>query len=135
VLLSHLALMGPFHETSEELFYHRLHSSSSVRTNPDRGERTAWFDPRMAGRIVLPYWREFWEYFKVIVKTGGPLSHRVRCHIHLARWARRYRHLMWMDLRSGLAEYITSRMPWSRKAWRWLRGRPTGQESTANCNR
>jgi len=90
-LLAELCLYGPFHEIPEVLFRHRLHSQSSVVANPSPQQRAAWFDPQLAGRLVLPGWQQLFALLSVIVH--GPLSwpERARCGYHLLPWLKRRR--------------------------------------------
>lgn len=85
VLLAQLALRGRFVEVPEALFFPRRHSEQSMSTMADRYMWVAWFDPSRKGKIVLPYWRMHWEYFKAVVRAVRPGMEQLRCYAHLAR--------------------------------------------------
>jgi glycosyltransferase involved in cell wall biosynthesis len=97
-LLADLGLHGPFYEIPEPLFLHRMHEKSSVVANPTRQERTAWFDPEAAGRIVYPNWRQLYELIMVIGRSPLPWSERVRCYGHMLYWIKRRRQRLRDDL-------------------------------------
>ncbi|MGH7450285.1 MAG: glycosyltransferase family 2 protein [bacterium] len=65
-LRAELALLGHFHEIPESLFLSRDHPKRSARAMPAHHQRAAWFDPAKAGKIVLPHWRIFFEYYMSI---------------------------------------------------------------------
>lgn len=89
VLLAHLALKGNYAEVPRDLFLHREHEKRSVRACPTRATATVWFDTGKAGRIVLPEWRIFYEYLRVIQRVPLDLRQRTICWLHLARWVKR----------------------------------------------
>jgi glycosyltransferase involved in cell wall biosynthesis len=126
VLLAHLALYGRFVEVPEVLFLHRLHDKSSVRIYPGRHERSAWFDPRAAGKPVFPYWREWRELLGVIARSELRARQRLACYRRMAWWLVRYRKLLRSDLRIWAIETLRRRAPWSRDVWRWLHARRAG---------
>jgi hypothetical protein len=85
-LLAELALYGPFIQLREPLLKVRLHPNRYTEscTRPD--DRLSWHDTQRKGKIHLPTWRLFWEYF-TIVRTKLPSSlQRFRCYGHLLRW-------------------------------------------------
>lgn len=97
VLLSELSLYGRFHKVPESLFLHRLHPGSSVHMFPGRYERTAWFNPAV-GLIVLPYWREFFEYLLTIRRSPLAWLERVFCCLEMCRWVKENRQRLLMDV-------------------------------------
>jgi glycosyltransferase involved in cell wall biosynthesis len=88
VLLSEMSLYGSFYQVSEVLFFRRIHRGGSVRMYPGRVVRAEWFDPALAGRIMFPRVRQFYEYIAVIKR--GPLTWRERVHCYVAMGA-------WLD--------------------------------------
>lgn len=98
-LLAHLGLFGPFYEIPEPLFFHRMHSHSSVRVNPDRHERMLWFDPSLKGRLFFPHWLQLKELFVVVGQSPVDLKERLMCYLYVLRWAKRRRRYLKGDLR------------------------------------
>lgn len=89
VLLAELGLHGKFIELEQSLFFHREHNARSTRAIPLH-ERAAWFDPKRAKSVVLPYWRYLKEYISSVRRS--PLSWRGRwlCYREVVRWVRWY---------------------------------------------
>jgi glycosyltransferase involved in cell wall biosynthesis len=109
-LLADLGLHGPFYEIPEPLFLHRMHQKSSVIANPKRQERTAWFDPAAAGRIVFPNWRQLYELLWVIGHSPLPWSERVRCYGHMLAWVKRRRRRLSGDVVWALKRLVGNGM-------------------------
>ncbi|MEM7131335.1 MAG: glycosyltransferase family 2 protein [Chloroflexota bacterium] len=97
-LLAELGLHGPFHEIAESLFYHRLHEKGSVTANPTRHMRAAWFDPKLAQKLVFPNWRQLYEMLMVPLRVPISLQERLLCYKHLFRWTIRRRQHLRKDL-------------------------------------
>jgi glycosyltransferase involved in cell wall biosynthesis len=66
ILMTRLALMGRFVQIPEPLLFSRVHpdASGQLFSNPRR--LLAWWDPSKRGRILLPHWRVFFEYFSAL---------------------------------------------------------------------
>lgn len=92
-LRAELGLRGGFHEVPEYLFYSRDHADRSTRALPQYHQRGAWFDPALAGKRVLPYWRVFIEYARCVGRVPLSRSERLRCYWQLTRWLRVPRNL------------------------------------------
>lgn len=97
-LLAELGLYGPFKEIEEALFLHRLHEDGSVVVNPERQERTAWFDTSKAGKLVFPNWRQFGELLWIIWRTPISWRERFLCLGHMVVWLKRRRNFLRRDL-------------------------------------
>jgi len=97
-LLAELSLHGPFHEISDVLFRHRVHSQSSVALNPARRQRMAWFDPRLSGRTALPCWQQFFALWAAIGRSPISWKERASCGFYLLRWGKRHRRRLSEDL-------------------------------------
>ena len=79
-LMSELALYGPFHNIEEQLFRKRLHPGNEY---VDWRTRMAWFGEKYKGRIVLPWWKQLFDYLAVIrrvplTRDGSPNTRRRR---------------------------------------------------------
>jgi glycosyltransferase involved in cell wall biosynthesis len=93
VLLSHLTLMGRFHEIPENLFLSRRHAAQSEMVfqsgkQQKSREYAIWWDPDNADRIIIPRWKTFCEYAKVIHNTPVSLADKAGCYFEIVRWLR-----------------------------------------------
>jgi glycosyltransferase involved in cell wall biosynthesis len=87
VLLAELALLGPFYELPERLFFNRIHPEQSIRGALSvQRARVVWFDAAKKGKVVLCHWRYFFECLRVIRRS--PLSgyERTYCYVQMGRW-------------------------------------------------
>lgn len=105
VLLAQLALIGPFSEIPEKLFYYRIHSQQSINLGHDPVAYSTWFDPSNNGRIIFPHWRYFSEYWKSILFADMSLTGRLYCHFELARWARWSAKRLKSDFKPALRQF------------------------------
>ena len=79
VVLMELAMRGRFVEIPDRLFHRRIHPRTSVHANPDPTSRAAWFDPKNAGRLVLPRTRLALEFVRSILLCPVDNDERARC--------------------------------------------------------
>jgi glycosyltransferase involved in cell wall biosynthesis len=86
VLLGELVLHGEFCELPEYFFYRRIHPQISTKANVTENEISAWFDPRKGNKVLLPRWRRFFEYLRVIKRAPLSWSERVRCYVQLGHF-------------------------------------------------
>ena len=109
-LLAELALLGTFIEIPEELFFYRLHAASSVRSNPRRENRGAWFDPRNGGKLrnQLFHWEWLLRYCDIVARAPIGMRERALCYAQMPRWIWRYRTRLAGDLIAAGA-YLSSR--------------------------
>ena len=120
-LLAELALYGRFREVPEVLFFHRWHARSSYTLWPDRDERWLWFDPSAAGRIVFPYWKQFYEYVASIRRSPVSPDQRRQCYLHMLWWLKECRRCLANDLNWGGRKWIKIRLPWVRTVYKAIR--------------
>ncbi|NLE30630.1 MAG: glycosyltransferase family 2 protein [Phycisphaerae bacterium] len=106
VLLAWLGLLGRFHEVPDYLFFSRRHALQAGSRLADRYMWTEWFDPKMKGRIVLPYWRMFFAYVKAIHKTPMPVRQRWGCYWLMVRWMGWYRHKLGKNFRYAVIQFF-----------------------------
>lgn len=86
-LLSHLGLLGKFHQIPEPLFYKRIHPDKSTEKFSDWRERMAWFwGSGEPDRITFPYWLQLFHYLEIIHKTQLSYRERVLCYTHMVYW-------------------------------------------------
>jgi glycosyltransferase involved in cell wall biosynthesis len=98
VLLSQLALLGPFLEIPEFLFLARQHATNSTKLAGDKWQYTEWFDPQARGRRKLPNWRFLFDEFRAIFAAPLSLRDRLDCLRSLATFARKRSRLLRGDL-------------------------------------
>jgi glycosyltransferase involved in cell wall biosynthesis len=103
VLLSRLALIGRFEEIPEYLLFSRRHSHQSMAllrerpgspTSEEYRQYAIWFNPKLKNKILLPYWRIFYEYFRSIYFAPIELCDRISCYRCLKKWMHKKRHLL-----------------------------------------
>lgn len=116
VVLSELALYGPFYEIPEYLFFRRRHTLQSTAVYPGRHARTVWCDPAKAGKIVFPYCREFVEFLFAINRVPLPWNERVSCYVGMIKWLKQN----WKHLK---ADVITALGQMLSPLWRSFRAR------------
>lgn len=97
-LLADLGLRGQFYEIPEPLFLHRLHPQGSVTANPTRHDRAAWFDPRVATKLVFPNWRQLFELMLVIWRAPITTPQRLQSYRVMFTWIKRRRNHLRRDL-------------------------------------
>jgi glycosyltransferase involved in cell wall biosynthesis len=96
VLLTEIGLAGRIEEIPDHLFIHRQHKQRSVSQFTTRQRRSAWFNPRLAGRPGFPYTREWLGMVSAVARARMSTGERLRCYGLMLRWA-------WVN-RKGLIE-------------------------------
>lgn len=124
--LAELALRGKFHEIPEPLFRYRLHPKKSTEAYRSRLQRMAWFDPREAQRLSVPFLRQFREYLLLIHRAPLPTAERARCYAHTVRWAWSFRGCLREDLHEvfflgAVVPFLKEHAPWTRPMWHAVR--------------
>ena len=94
VLLAELSLQGRFVEIPQCLFVRREHPGVSMRVNKNYGQRAAWFDPRLEGRILLPAWRLCFEYVRALGRVSVSPVTKLLCYGHILHWIRSRRKVL-----------------------------------------
>ncbi len=120
--LAEMALRGKFEEVPEPLFRYRLHPEKSTEAYRSRLQRMAWFDPATAGRIHIPFFRQFREYLFLIARAPLPMRERLHCYLHTLGWAWRFRRWLREDVHEvlflgALVPFLKKRAPWTRPMW------------------
>lgn len=103
MMLAKLGLLGRFHRVRRPLFQIRDHDDRSVRAIDTR-ERGFWFNPKLKGKILLPYWRYFLEYNRALLGVPLPTKERLACLNAMGEWLMINRHRMRKDLTMGYAK-------------------------------
>ena len=103
VLLAQLALLGRFEAIPEYLLFSRRHTHQSMALMEERaGSPTSeeyrryavWFNPKLKNRMLLPYWRIFFEYLRSIYFAPIELRDRISCYHCLKNWMYKKRHFL-----------------------------------------
>lgn len=102
-LLCELALYGQFYEIPVPLFYKRYHARNMYL---DMRARMVWFDPSLKGKIVLPYWMQFFDYLGTIQRVPLSWQEKVKCYINLLPWLRLRGKRMAKDLFLALYAFV-----------------------------
>jgi hypothetical protein len=67
-------------------------------SNPESGHDyqsyAVWFDPKLKGRLVFPYWRMHYEWLLSIHRAPISRIDRLRCYRSLWFWIRRRHRLL-----------------------------------------
>ena len=115
-MLAEVALYGRFFEIGDHLFFHRRHAEQITQKFPTRQERMVRLDPDRHFLIVLPHFRQFWEYILAIHRTPLSWRDRMRCYFEMLRWFRDNALRLAWDFR-----YVLVRMlqPFRLKYRRW----------------
>ena len=100
LLLAEMALRGKIYEVPDELFVYRIHTANSVRANPDRESRGAWFDPANRGRLrnQVFHWEWFVRYLSAIHRVPMAPMEKIRCYRQMPRWVWRHRARLFGDV-------------------------------------
>ncbi len=77
-LLCELCLHGKFHQVQEPLFYKRHHPKNAYW---DWRTRMAWFDEKLVGKIVLPYWMQLMDFFVTVHRVPLSIGEKARCYL------------------------------------------------------
>jgi hypothetical protein len=120
-----LALLGRFYEIPEYLFFARNHPQQSmslyfpnylalaskdvfrsIKNIPDHYSYTVWFDPAKQGKILLPHWRIFWEYWLSVAKASLSWYERIRCYLSMFQQLRGMEYLLLQDLILAKEQYL-----------------------------
>ena len=105
VLLAQLGLLGRLVETPERLFFARRHAGQSMRMLGNYQSYAEWFDPRVRGRLVFPYWRILLEHARSLWSFPLTVSQHLRCIGWLLRWILWFRNGLKLDLKLAAKKY------------------------------
>lgn len=112
VLLARLALRGRFFQVPEPLFIWRRHAGQSMaRFKGDYRSYAVWFNPRLKGKRMFPYWKLYWELTRSLQNAPLTPLQRARCLRLLARSARHRRHRLLGDLRYHAQDLLQNWKP------------------------
>ena len=86
VLMAEISLYGNTIIVPDYLFYRREHDENSSKVYKSRQSRMAWFDPKLAGKLSFPHFRQFYEYVLCIYRAPLSFKQRMRCLSTMANW-------------------------------------------------
>lgn len=123
ILLTRIAMHGPFLKIDEPLFSERMHPGQSMSMYncytveeggtggpADFHAYAAWYDPRAADRLVFPYWRMLREHVRTVWTARTiSVSERARCLRPVASWIRHKRHFLRVDLQIAVKHLRSTR--------------------------
>ncbi len=78
--LSRLSLYGRFGFINKPLFYKRLHPGNEYK---DWRTRMAWFDEAYKGKIVFPFWMQFFDYLRSIKGSRVSTGTKIRSYAYM----------------------------------------------------
>lgn len=90
-LLAELALRGEFCEVPEYLFERRIHEGNSIHKGRAQKEKVTdevlanWFDPKNKGKLLLPRWRRYYEYWDAVGRADLSWDERISCYLQIMR--------------------------------------------------
>lgn len=81
VLAAELALLGPFIEVPDTLFYNRHHPSRYVRIGRTLGRnaKSLWWDTSRHNTVDAPAFKRLLSYARAIQASGLPATERAKC--------------------------------------------------------
>lgn len=86
-LLAELAIYGEFREIPQPLFFKRVHPRNVYL---DWRTRMAWFNPSLKGKIVFPWWMQFFDYLRTIKRSPLSVYDKFRCYLFMVEWILRF---------------------------------------------
>jgi glycosyltransferase involved in cell wall biosynthesis len=112
-LLAEISLYGQFCQVDKPLFFKRFHPGNVYL---DWRARMAWFNPDMGGKIVFPFWIQFFDYLKRISHAQIPLNQKISCLFFMYKWILVYGKSLVKDLLYGFYMLLHS-YEWRRKRY------------------
>jgi glycosyltransferase involved in cell wall biosynthesis len=94
LLLGQLILQGPCAQIPEELFVSRVHAEASGQLFSQPKALLNWWDPTKRGTFLLPHWRVWAEYFRIVHQAEFEPGERMPLYAEVfrsfgTRWWRR----------------------------------------------
>ncbi len=114
VLLARLALLGPYYEIPEILFFSRRHEKQSTAVHQqengtqDYVRIAQWFNTQQTKKVQMPYWTLFAEYSRAIAQSPICPSEKIACFVGMRIWIRTYWTHLVRDILNGSRQWIFS---------------------------
>ena len=99
ILLAELALRGPFHQLTEELFFRRYHATASLSLHPQPEDRDRWFDTQRSAPRLFVHWKWFAANLESIHHAHLSPAQSVACYAHMWRYLGLYRYSLYDELK------------------------------------
>jgi len=136
VLLTEMALRGPFVKVEAPLLMNRNHQSRFIHTAwRHRRETAAWFDTSKPRRQRLPFWYHGGRYVALVRRYVRNRRERLVCYRAIGRWAIRYRHLLANDVKQELRLALLGLVAGRRRPDEPAASRPSEQVSATPHSR
>ncbi len=107
IMLAHMSLFGKIYRVPEYLLFPRIHDDQSRKMLKDRASYSEWFDPSNKGKILLPYWRIYYEYTKLLYREKLSFKTRVLCAMYILRETWRYKRALARDIKRALKQIFS----------------------------
>ncbi len=112
-LLAEISLHGQFYQVPRPLFFKRFHSGNVYS---DWRARMAWYNPNLGGKIVFPFWIQFFDYFERIRRTPLSWKDKWLCRFAMSRWMLLFGKNLLKDLLYGANMWLHSE-EWRRRKY------------------
>ncbi|WP_166819834.1 glycosyltransferase family 2 protein [Thalassoroseus pseudoceratinae] len=89
ILVVELALRGKIRPIPETLLDRRIHAQAINQLHATNRSRAVAHNPKLAGKILFPHWREGRELWRTTTLAKLPFPQRWRSRVSMLRWLRR----------------------------------------------
>jgi|WetSurMetagenome_2_1015567.scaffolds.fasta_scaffold03294_4 glycosyltransferase involved in cell wall biosynthesis len=107
ILLTELALRGPFHQLPEALFFRRYHSQGSLAVHPNPAERDGWFDSHKRNRRAFVQWKWFAANIGAIHRAPLSIKESFASYLQMWRYFILYRYALKNELKEFLRTHLS----------------------------
>ena len=119
-LLAELGLHGRLYRVPRYMFFSRKHGERSIEILDDISV-TRWFDPNKKSKVVFPFWRNGYEYFKTVKRVPIPSRQKNKCFLHIIKWLTTYRKRLFYDIRMAIKNLMPK---WGLKIYHSVKQKP-----------
>ena len=107
IMLAEVSLHGKYYRVLDYLFLHREHPHRTLNVFPTRFDRLPMYlVPEQTGKLILPYFAEFFEYLRCIRRAPLRFTERLACYGEMLRWVKDNRRRLTGDLLYVLKRFI-----------------------------
>jgi glycosyltransferase involved in cell wall biosynthesis len=107
IMLAEVSLYGKYYRVPDYLFLHREHPHRTLNVFPTRFDRLPMYlVPEQAGKLVLPYIAEFFEYLRCIRRAPLTFAERLACYGEMLRWVKDNRRMLVGDVRYVVKRFL-----------------------------
>jgi glycosyltransferase involved in cell wall biosynthesis len=83
--IAEMALLGPFIEIDEPLWYNRRHPERYSAMASDAHGKAQWWNPSMNGSVSFPRWKGLASYIGVVSRSSLGAGDKARCLLSIGR--------------------------------------------------